>query len=71
MLGEHELWRHRRRCHKALSLSPPRPSLLHLTSPSCHEDEDYWVRKLLSGLTKHYGFKLRSKRKIFLVSLLS
>lgn len=33
------------------------------------QDEDYWVRKILSGLTKYYDFKLRSKPRIFLVSL--
>ena len=52
----------------ALSVSlPPSPPV----SPSFHQDEDYWVRKILSGLTKHYDFKLRSKPRIFLVSLLS
>lgn len=38
-------------------------------TPSFHQDEDYWVRKILSGLTKYYDFKLRSKPRIFLVSL--
>lgn len=36
-------------------------------SPSFHQDEDCWVRKILSGLTKH-DFKFRSKSGIFLVS---
>lgn len=38
-------------------------------TPSFHQDEDYWVRKILSGSTKYYDFKLRSKPRIFLVSL--
>lgn len=37
----------------APSLSPP-PS-----PPHFHQDEEYWVRKTVSGLTKH-AFKLRS-----------
>ena len=43
---------------------PPSPPL----SPSFHQDEDYWVRKTLSGLTEQYDFKLRTKPRIFLVS---
>lgn len=33
---------------------PPSPPL----SPSFHQDEDYWVRKTLSGLTEHYDLSL-------------
>ena len=47
-----------------LCLPPSSPPL----SPPFHQDEDYWVRKTLRGLTEHYDFKLRTKPSIFLVS---
>lgn len=57
----------------ALSSPNPAPSLSSTSPPvssSFHQDEDCWVRKILSGLTKH-DFKLRSRPSIFSVSLLS
>lgn len=32
------------------------PPFSTAVSPTFHQDQDCWVRKLLSGLTKHYDF---------------
>lgn len=84
MLSRGTITEHAGKCSRVLSLPlplsfsrsffpQPSPSLSSTSPPvssSFHQDEDCWVRKILSGLTKH-DFKLRSRPRIFSVSLLS